>query len=162
MKFKSLILLAGIFSLGFLSSCDKDDEEVENTSTYPVSGEWVVAYYEEENGQLVPQLEGLSIYTYNTAANNGTEMWVDDRRTFWEYKVKTPVNVAARTFSGNELQNVTYDSKVRITDGKVLQGATKVHGVTADSIYFKVAFDDDSTPYGHDYIISGHRVTGGH
>ncbi|MGV3641808.1 MAG: hypothetical protein ACO1NZ_14890 [Adhaeribacter sp.] len=29
-------------------------------------------------------------------------------------------------------------------------------------MYFKVAFDDDSTPYGHDYIISGHRVTGGH
>ncbi|MGV3505138.1 MAG: lipid-binding protein [Adhaeribacter sp.] len=161
MKFKSLILLASVFSLGFLSSCDtQDDPEQEFTSTYPISGDWVIDYYVEDAGKLVRVASHTQILAYNTAANNGTEIWIDDHKTWWQYKVKANVNMATLSISGDNLQNVTYNSKVRIKDGKVFPNGTKVNGLPADSIYFKVAFDDDETPYATDYIAAGHRSTG--
>ncbi|MCS3174453.1 hypothetical protein NXW76_26395 [Bacteroides thetaiotaomicron] len=49
-------------------------------------------------------------------------MWLDDLGNFWEYKLKVNVNYAARTFSTTGfVDNVTYESKVKITDGKVLE-----------------------------------------
>ncbi|MCS2938181.1 lipid-binding protein [Bacteroides faecis] len=59
--------------------------------------------------------------TYNTASNSETEM-AGRFRNFWEYKLKVNVNYATRTFSTTGfVDNVTYESKVKITDGKVLE-----------------------------------------
>jgi hypothetical protein len=162
MKIKSLIVLASFFSLGFLVSCDQDDEiEVEYMATYPVSGDWTVNYYvENADGELEEIASGLQILAYNTAANSPTEIWIDDHGTFWDYKVKTPLNIADLSFSGSELQNVSYASKVTITEGKVFRNGTRVNGLQADSIAFKVSFDDDETPYATTFIAAGHRSTG--
>ena len=163
MKIKSLIVLASFFSLGFLVSCDQDDDEieVEYMATYPVSGDWTVNYYvENADGELEEIASGLQILAYNTAANSPTEIWIDDHGTFWDYKVKTPLNMADLSFAGNELQNVSYNSKVTITEGKVIRNGTRVNGLQADSIAFKVSFDDDETPYATTFIAAGHRSTG--
>jgi hypothetical protein len=167
MKFKNLFLIASLLSLGFLSSCDQDDEpEVENMSTYPISGDWSVNHYvADADGKLEDIGYPGQILAYNTAANNGTEIWIDDHKTFWNYKVRATVNMGATSFSGTEMQNVSYNSKVTITEGKVIPNGTKVHGIPADSIVFKVSFSDDGTaanpdPYGTIYIVGGHRNTG--
>jgi hypothetical protein len=161
-NFKKLLLLPLLLSLGFLSSCNEDDEpEVEYMATYPVSGEWVVDYYVETSpGQLELIAPHTQLRAYNTAANVPTEIWLDDQGSFWDYKVRSGLNMTDLTFSGAELQNESNDSKVTLTEGKVIKNGTKVNGIQADSISFKVSFDDDETPYGTTYHASGHRSTG--
>lgn len=59
------------------------------------------------------------MYTYNTAANVPTEMWLEDGANFWDYKVKVNVDYNNRTFTTNDfIDNTSYDCKVKITDGK--------------------------------------------
>jgi hypothetical protein len=163
MKFKNIFLLAGLLSLGFLSSCEQDEADMEVMATYPISGDWVVNYYVADGTGKLEEIgyNGVQVLAYNTAANKGTEIWIDDHGTFWDYKVKATVNMADLSFAGKELTNVSYeDSKVTLTDGKVIKNGTKSNGAPSDSISFKVAFNDDKTPYGTTYIAAGHRYNG--
>ncbi|MDR0506356.1 MAG: hypothetical protein LBH32_06025 [Dysgonamonadaceae bacterium] len=101
------------------------------------------------------------IYTYNTAANVPTEMFVEDGGSFWDYKVKVKLNYDAKTFEVPTTDNLAYeDCKVTIIKGKILLGAaTTPSGMPADSIVFYVKFSDD--PYGFTYTkVSGFRRTG--
>ena len=65
-----------------------------------------------------------------------------------------------RTFTTNDfIDNTSYDCKVKITDGKILEGAALTpSGMPADSIVYMIQFDDD--PDGLTYKVSGFRRTG--
>ncbi len=166
-KILYLFIVALIFN-----SCDKDD--VGGTATEAMAGEWYVSVdLVDENGDLFysgVDFFGLSehmlLNTYNTASNSSTEMYVDDKGNFWDYKVRVNCNLNSLTFSTNgAVANEAYeDCDVTIEDGKIMYGAaTTPHGTPADSIVFYVSFSDDPYPdyYGYaKYKVSGYRYTG--
>jgi len=168
MKLRYTFLFTMLLSLGVLTACDDDDDPaIDYTATYPISGDWTVTYSVEDGaGGFEPLVEGAELLIYNTAANTANEVWVDDHGNFWDFKVKTGANVQNRTFGGEALQNVSYESQVTITDGQVFLNGTESNGLQRDSIYFRVSFDDDQDangdpdPYGTVYHVYGHRSTG--
>lgn len=157
---KYLILLLTIFSVSFVA-CD-DDTEPGGTNVEKMAGDWWVTVNVISNGQDLGDagVGHIQMYTYNTAANTGKDMWIDDDKNFWDYKIKVNVDYAARTFSTTDfVSNLKYDCKVKVTDGKILEGAaTTPSGMPADSIVYNVQFDDD--PDGLIYKVSGFRRTG--
>lgn len=170
MSMKKLIyfayMLAGLF---VMTSCEKD--EIGGTSTEALAGEWyVTADAVDESGNLVYEdffdMGYFLLNTYNTAANTGSEIWVDDDENFWKFKVKATADIKNLTFQTNgAVANTKYeDCDVTIEGGKIIPGAaTTPHGTPADSIVFYVSFSDDSYPadYGYaKYKISGYRYTG--
>ncbi len=168
MRNKFLYLLVVLFSVGALSSCEKDAPEVKYTATYPVSGEWWVTYKVETSPGVFEDIYHTGytpLLTYNTAANKPDEIWVDDQGNFWNYKVKSGLNIGSRSFSVKEALNLALDSegkpyniKVNITDGKVIKdGGLSKTKIKTDSIYFKAEFSDEP---GTVYHVSGHRRTG--
>lgn len=168
MRQKYTYILILFLTLGFVSACDDDDDvEIGYTATYPLSGDWTVTYsIETSPGEFEPLVEHAELLIYNTAENVATEVWVDDHGNFWDFKVKTPANVSALTFGGENLTNVSYESVVTITDGQVFRDAVQVNGIQRDSIYFQVSFNDDEDangdpdPFGTIYHVYGHRSTG--
>jgi hypothetical protein len=158
---KYLILLFTALSFS-LVSCDEDTEPG-GTSVEKMAGDWWVTVNVIDNGQehVDPyELGQLRMATYNTAANLSTEMWIDDKKHFWDYKAKVTVDYNARTFSSNDfVDNISYESKIRVTNGKILEGvATTPSGMPADSIVYFIEFDDDDN--GYLYKVSGFRRTG--
>ena len=162
------IALISILFIGLIS-CENngyEDFTQVNSPSVALDGEWYVQTL--YNGKVV--VDYKLIYTYDTAAN-GAEMWVDDKGNIWNFKCKSPVNVDALTFAGNNLAssvvdddpktpNVieTYDINVNITEGKVIKnGATSTGGQTVDAIQFKAEFSDDP---GSIYEIKGYKRTG--
>ena len=151
-----------------MTSCQKD--EIGGTATQKIAGEWVVtADAASADGSIAIEdpfgLGRFNIDTYNTGKNVPTEMWVDDNGNFWEFKIVADLDYTAAIFSTKDyVPNDYYDSKVKITGGKVLYGAAKTpSGMPADSIVFYVSFDDDDYPakYGYEnYKVSGYRYTG--
>ncbi len=168
MKNIKLYISLLIFSLSFIS-CEK--EEIGGTAMEKMAGEWyVTAVAIDENGDVVYEDEDLfgighfHLDTYNAASNTTTELWVDDHGNFWDFKVKADADLSSKTYSVTDGQNVSYDSKVTISNGMILNGAaTTPSGAVADSIVFTVSFDDDPYPaaYGYSaYRIAGFRYTG--
>ena len=158
-----------MFAGVLLTACDKDP--IGSTATEALAGEWYVMV-DAVNDSGTP-IEGgedffgigrMMLNTYNTAANIPTEMWVDDKTNFWEFKSKVKTDVDALTFSAENVPNAYYDCNVTIESGRVIpRGTINPHGTAADSIVFYVKFSDDDFPatYGHSkYRISGFRFTG--
>lgn len=147
----------------FLVSCD-DDTDPGNTATEKMSGDWwVTVDVITPDGTNHGDAYGLGhilMYTYNTAANIPTEVWLEDAGHFWDYKVKVNIDYTKKTFTTSDfVENIAYESKVNIIDGKVLEGTAKTpSGMPADSIVYKVQFDDDDD--GYTYQVSGFRRTG--
>lgn len=146
-----------------LAGCEKD--EIGNTATEALAGEWYVTVDAvDSNGNVVAEdyfgMGHIHINTYNTAANVATEMFVDDIKNFWDFKVRVNCDVNALTFSTDgAVANEKYDCKVIIENGKVtVGGATTPHGTPADAIEFVVVFSDDDP--GMRYKVSGYRYTG--
>lgn len=165
--FITMIIVA--FSVLSFTSCEKDP--IGGTNTEAMAGEWyVTAVAVDANGDVVYEdadLFGIGYFhldTYNTATDAGTEMWVDDLGHFWDFKVKASIDLKAQTFNVVNAQNVNYDCKVTISNGKILKGMAKTpSGSVADSISFIVSFDDDTYPaaYGYSaYRVAGFRYTG--
>lgn len=141
---------------GFVSCDEGGDPDPGATSVVEMAGDWYV--------QLDGEGDYYLISTYNTAADNGTEMWIDDHKNYWWFKAKTPINLSALTFGGSNLAssvpdgNSTYDITVNITDGKIEKGtATTSGGNTSDGISFGIEFSDDP---GTIYQFSGYKRTG--
>lgn len=157
MKNRLLILSAFLF-LG-LMSCDLgDDPDVGGTATQAVAGEWWTTF--TIDGDDVYSLGYQQITTANTAANVATEFLVTDVGHTWDYKVKCPLNLDARTFGGDALANLVdgYDITMNIANGKILpNAATSTGGNVTDSIYFEIEFEDDP---GTVYQVAGYRRTG--
>ena len=158
-----MMLCAGVA----FTSCEK--EEIGGTATESMAGDWYVTCDAvDENGDVVPGFEDLfglgrfHILTYNTAANTGDQLYVDDLGEFWEFKVKATSNINAMTFATNgAVANEAYeDCDVTITGGKILPKAGRQNnGSPADSIVFYVSFSDDDDP-STIYKISGIRYSG--
>lgn len=170
MKKTILYVILLVCGLVFLPSCEKD--EIGGTETEQMAGQWyVVADAIDANGNVVytdDELFGIGHFhldTYNLSSNSPTEMWIDDGGNFWDFKTKINVDLKSMTFSSTaDSQNVSYDSKLTIKDGKILKGAaTTPSGMPADSIVFTVSFDDDPYPSQLGYAayrIAGYRYTG--
>jgi len=146
-----LLLLLGL--IGIFSSCSKDLPDPGGTGAEKLSGEWFVKVTYDGN-----TTDYIKIMTYNAAANNDS-LWVDDLESFWQFKVKAKFDGGGLTFATTNAQNGYYDSKVTISNGKVIQNAsTTESGAVVDSIYFEAKFDDD--PDNLTYIFSGHMRSG--
>jgi hypothetical protein len=179
-KYFAALLLIGLT----LSSCKKED--VENTSTVSMAGQWYVDIDAvDENGAPIPggehyfgyDEERVLLLTYNTSADNGTEMFVDDLEAFDvagyysyaaypNYAIKCRVNINQNdlTFSASNAANLTGDYNVTIEDGKILKGAGRQkNGSPADSIVFYVKYEGDPWFPGDGYAkykVSGIRYSG--
>lgn len=156
-----------ICAVVLLASCEKD--EIGSTTTKALAGEWYVTVdgVDANNAVLYEDAFGLGhtlLYTYNTAANIPTELYVDDAANFWEYKVRVKSDISSLTFSTNgAAPNEAYDCDVTIESGKILLGAaTSPHGTPVDSIVFYVKFsDDDNIPGAYSKLkVAGYRYTG--
>ena len=146
-----LLLIMGI------SSCDEGgDPDPGATKVVAMSGDWYVQGF--ESGTMIADY--LRISTYNSSADDGTEMWVDDHGNFWDFKAKSPVNTTSLTFSGDGLDSDVdgYVITVNITNGAIVKdGATTSGGNTADGISFDIEFSDDP---GTIYTLTGYKRTG--
>lgn len=150
MIMKKFIYIA-LLSLGFaFTSCEKD--EVGGTATEATAGQWYVTCSAvDENNNLLysdDDLYGVGkflLLTYNTSDNNPNEMFIDDKKNFWDFKCKVSCDQKSLTFASNgaaeDLQN---GIEVTITDGKILPGAgVQNNGSATDSISFYVVFSND-------------------
>ena len=153
------LLLIGIL---FFNSCSK--EEVPMTSTVNLAGEWMVIVDVIDGGEVYEDAFGLGQMlwiTYNTNADNGKELWLDDLGSFWDTKVKIPCDVNALTFgSSTPVPNQYYDDcNVTVTGGKVTFGGTVTpSGVPADKFECYITYSDDED--GYTYYVHGYRRSG--
>jgi hypothetical protein len=136
-------------------SCEKSFDPGA-TKAVKVANEWWVDYY--VNG--VNQYKTVKLSTYNTAANNDS-IWIDDLQNFWQVKFRAKYNADSLTFHVTAAPNDYYQSAVTVTGGKVMpKAAHSPTRVVTDSIYFKILFSDDTTPYGTTYEVKGYARTG--
>lgn len=155
MKNKILILFA-FLSIGVMSCDLGDDPTPGGTATQAVAGEWFTTF--TVGGEDIYGIGYALITTSNTAANTANEFLITDNANTWDYKVKSPLNLDAKTFGGSTLTNLSYDITVNITNGKILPGAAiSSGGNVTDSIYFEAEFSDDP---GTIYEVAGYRRTG--
>lgn len=143
-----------------LSSCDMGDvPEVGGTKLQAMAGEWFIQVLDVDGNDI-----GGGYYlitTSNTAANNETDLLLDDHET-WPAKVVTKVDLSTLSFKSAPNLNNMYGAEytVSVLEGKVLKNAaTTTGGNKTDSIYVKMTLGD-----GHggvdDYIYAGYRRTG--
>jgi hypothetical protein len=165
-----------------LTGCESETEPG-GTTVEKMAGDWWVTYQNsmeeydylfEETGAMPDEsnIENWTwdyvyddaysrIYTFNTAANLPTEMFITDKGNYWDYKVKASVDYEGRAFTCPTTPNLAYeDCDITIIGGKILEGAaTTPSGMPADSIVFYIRFGDD--PEGFTYTkASGFRRTG--
>ena len=97
--------------------------------------------------------------TYNTSSNNPNEIWIDDVKNFWNFKVKATADPNGLTFSASSAQNQRGDDiTVNITNGKITKnGGVQNNGSPADYITMDVEFSDDP---GTIYRLEGVRYSG--
>jgi hypothetical protein len=176
---KKVLYFAALLFCAALTSCEK--EEIGGTATESMAGDWYVTFdAADENGNVYVDSDGdawtdpfgvgqVHVATYNTAANTGSELIVDDLGSFWEFKVKASCDQQGLTFQTNTSDNNNMvadyeDINVTITGGKILPKAGhQKNGSPADSIVFYVSFSDDdySAAYGYaKYKVSGIRYSG--
>jgi len=172
---KFLVLFVVIAALA-TSSCRKMfemnqpiEDKTEYSSIYPMGGEWYVTYqFEHPDGVSgIGDWYGVGhvpLFTYNTADESTTEMWINDDGNFWETKFKVPINLNSLTFGSNDSIQSSfdygdYDVKVLVKNGKIIKnGGKSPSGVASDSIYFEISYGDDDP--GVFYQVSGIRRTG--
>jgi hypothetical protein len=151
LKYLTFLILIG------LSSCDLGGEpEIGGTKVQAMSGEWWINVLIDGNDLGIGY---FLITTSNTAANNATDLLMDDGG-LWPAKVVSKVDINSLTFTPvSNLDNLYSNSiKVSIIEGKILKGAaTTPGGNKTDSIYLKFEFSDD---LGTQYEYAGYRRTG--
>lgn len=167
MKMKKYIkYLACALLVAGLSSCEK--EEIGGMKVKDMAGEWYVGvdYVDEDMNVLGSYGFGYHIYTFNTAADLATEMYVADNDPnygFYGFKIVVNVDLGSMTFSTN---GVDEDYGISILDGKIVKdGTTSYYGdYPADSISFIVSeeyYDEEDEEYYTDYYwYHGYRRTG--
>jgi hypothetical protein len=151
---KSILYISAL--LFIFSSCDTLPEpEMEVAATYPVSGDWWVTYKFDDGSGVIDDYYGVGytqLQTMNTAANTKDSIWIDDSGHFWDFKVRSGLDLTSKTFgvvAGSDLQ---HDDDTSITNGQVIQL------VDGDSIYMEIEWASDP---GTIYQCSGRRVKGG-
>lgn len=161
------LLIIALFAM-VVSSCDlKEDYEVEKSKVVEAAGQWFVVYNHETLGEDPFGAGFTALKTFNTAADDGQEIWLTDEGNFWDYKVKIPIDLQSMTFGGQDTvinAVADYDIKVMVRNGKIIKNASvQPSGATTDSIYFEIWFEDlvDATEIPNDkLLVSGFRRTG--
>ena len=150
---KYLILIFVLFIVAF-SSCDKKaDFEQLNSKVVKASGEWWIKFSKPgyETGFL-------KVLTYNSAANDGKEIWISDQGNWRNIEFKCPVDISALTFAGENLTNIVASNTVLVKNGKITKdGGHSTSGVVVDSISFEISFSNEP---GVVYQANGTRKTG--
>ena len=158
---KKVLYLATMLLCMAITSCQKED--IGGTATESLAGQWyVLANMVNDDGSVIEDPYGLGrfqILTYNTAANNPNEIWIDDSKNFWNFKVKANGDINTLTFSAPNADNQRGDEiTVNITNGKILKnGGVQNNGSPADYITMDVEFSDDP---GTIYRLEGVRYSG--
>ncbi|MCZ4696287.1 hypothetical protein DWB61_16615 [Ancylomarina euxinus] len=157
------ILLAMLVALG---ACDPNDTIEDYKTEYTsvgemLAGEWYVTYTTTAG---VVRAVNSKISTFNTATDNGTQMWIDDEENYWGLKSVLDCNTENNTFSATGAAELYYGITVDVVNGKVLPGAgTTAAGNVTDSIYFEITYnevDGDGNPDPVTRIVAGVRRTG--
>lgn len=159
LKYLSFLFFALALSISFVS-CEKVESIADESDIVAedMMGSWYVEFLVD--GTDVYHLGFNKINTYNTSANNGTSMWIDDNENIWAFKIDCPINSSDQTFSGSGLYSNYdgYEIDLDITNGQITKnGTTSPSGVTTDMISYDVEFSDDP---GTVYQIVGYRYTG--
>ena len=158
---KKIILTLMAVVIG-LSSCNKPFPH-EGTATESLAGNWICTIYYSDGTQWVPYY-AAEYMTYNSAANIGTELWLDDQEDFWGTKCKIDSDASAATFGQEEKEytDLYNNVKQKIWGGKISVGAAiaPVSESVCDKIEFFIAFEDDTTPYETTFYVAGYRRTG--
>ena len=166
MKMKKAINKIALLSILFvgLASCENNGYEEFTQVKSPsieLNGQWYIDIIKESNGEVEVQHA-----LHKISDSNDGKMYITDRIlgskparfTGWWLETKLDVNTTNLTFSATDSKNTADDSKVKITEGKILKNAAKSYtGVVVDSIYFKAEFDYEP---GVKYIFAGHKRTG--
>ena len=144
-----------------ITSCQKED--IGGTATESLAGQWYVqANMVNADGSVIEDPYGLGrfqILTYNTSANNPNEIWIDDSKNFWNFKVKANGDINTLTFGAASAENQRGDEiTINITNGKIIKnGGMQNNGSPADYITMDVEFSDDP---GTIYRLEGVRYSG--
>jgi len=135
----------------FSMSCTKKLENPGATNTVAMSNEWWVTLTLGGNDLLGTH---VLFSTYNTSQNVADSLWLDDLGKGYDFKCKVLANPKSLTFTTDSSQNLYYDIRVHIANGKIIPngGMGKSTGSIVDSIYMEASFGDDP---GDTYIISG-------
>ena len=159
MKYNILKKISYLFlSLALITtfiSCDPEESvaDVSDIKIEALTGGWVVDI--TRNGDFQ---SNISMDTYNTGANLSTEMWIDDQNNYYGLKTKVNLDLASKTFSSTNSDELYYGVTVTVSDGVITTGgATAPSGTVVDSISFSVVFSDD--PDGV-WGFSGYKKTG--
>lgn len=149
-----------IASVAFtFSACEKF--EAGGTATENLAGNWTCSIYQQK-ADVWTAFKEAEFMTYNTSANRGTEMWLDDNENFWKTKCKIDCNNSNATFGkeGTEYVDIYTEVKQKIWGGKITKNGAVAPGTKSvcDKIEFYISFaDDDAGIY---YYVVGYRLTG--
>ena len=156
---KKVLYFATLFLCIAFVSCEK--EEIGGTATESLAGQWYVQANMVENGQVIEDPYNFGrfhIMTYNTAANNPNEIWIDDLGHFKKIKIKASADVNGLTFSASQAQNQSGNNTVNVTNGKITpNGGKQNNGSPADYITMDVELSSES---GVIYRLEGVRYSG--
>lgn len=165
-KYISMMAMALMLSMSF-TACDVEtDEKPGGTNIEKMCGYWDVMWYAvDANGEILDEWTEGTIYTYNKADNSTTQMWLDDKGTYWNFQFLVDIDYNAKTFRADSRDyDAAGSGQAVVTNGKILEGAGKnLHGAPTDSIAFEVSFNDDNYPekYGFDhYLVTGIKHSG--
>lgn len=125
-------------------SCDRSLEN-ELAQIDPAGENWTVKAYTGKNQVYGPFL----IKTYKPSLGNDSINISDCDGKFWNFNVNTAVDVTGKSFQtqGSANRVSKYNIGVKVLNGKIVN----------DSIFFEIQFEDDETPYGTTYKLTGCR-----
>lgn len=154
-------IFALIFAVTFVACDEGGDPDPGGSNVQDMAGDWYVQFNDQGDE---PSGDYYLITTYNTAADDGKEIWIDDNKNIWWFKAKAPVQIEKLSFAGTDLASsvpdgdTTYDIKISVANGKIVMGgAITDAGNPSDSISFDIEFEDDP---GNVYSLVGYRRTG--
>lgn len=152
MKFKIAIILLLVIGL-ITSACDKDKDlltlsnyssiNAGNSSTYPLNGEYLVhldtaiIVGNDTTWSIDPfQFLHQAIELYNTEANDGDSLWVDNTGSFSQFGVKCQIacNPSKLTFGSINSADINRKFDVNINDSTIVAG---VKMPVPDTVSFK-------------------------
>lgn len=157
---KKVLYFATLLLCMAFASCEK--EEIGGTATESMAGEWYVLANMVDGGEVIEDPYGIGrfhIMTYNTAANNPNEIWVNDNGNFWDFVFKAAADPVNLTFSATNANNEAYeDCTINVTNAKIIKnGGKQNNGSVADYITMDIEFSDDP---GTIYRLEGVRYSG--
>ena len=161
------ILIFTVFFMCVLASCNTEEIDPGAAANNDLSGEWFVQYDHNVYGHDPFGVGYTRVITSTTASQSANELILTDEDNFWSYRVKVRTDIPSKTFGSTDtLINYIddYDIKVLVRNGRIIEDAVNAaSGVTTDSIYFEVWFEDleGATGIASDtLIVSGYRRTG--